>query len=83
MGFDFFNTNANLEVILDSESQSKITGVGNGKLNFKININTIDHKNFKKNIIDINSINLINVFNFSRINRDFTTLRNTMTAKHQ
>ena len=32
-----FNNNANLEVVLDPESQSKIKGVGNGKLNFKIN----------------------------------------------
>ena len=32
-----FNSNANLEVILDSESQSRINGFGNGRLNFKIN----------------------------------------------
>src|SRR6056300_63030 len=42
-------------------SSLKILKLQMKKLNFKININTIDHKNFKKNIIDINSINLINV----------------------
>jgi 4-hydroxythreonine-4-phosphate dehydrogenase len=31
------------------------------KFKFKININMIEHKNFKKNLIDNNSINLINV----------------------
>jgi 4-hydroxy-L-threonine phosphate dehydrogenase PdxA len=42
-------------------SSLKILKLQMKKLNFKININTIDHKNFKKNIIDKNSINLINV----------------------
>ena len=42
-------------------SSLKILKLQMKKLNFKININTIDHKNFKKNIIDNNSINLINV----------------------
>ncbi|MBL6649646.1 MAG: translocation/assembly module TamB [Flavobacteriaceae bacterium] len=32
-----FNPNAKLEVIFDSDSESKITGYGNGNLNFKIN----------------------------------------------
>ena len=31
------------------------------KFKFKININMIDYKNFKKNLVDNNSINLINV----------------------
>ena len=42
-------------------SSLKILKLQMKKLNFKININMIDHKNFKKNIIDKNSINLINV----------------------
>ena len=42
-------------------SSLKILKLQMKKFKFKININMIEHKNFKKNLIDNNSINLINV----------------------